>query len=106
MMVKRESNQTVLTTIGLVIIVAIVVIVVLLIRNNHSKTTIQSLTPAQTNAAKQQIETNWKNFFAASTSLQGREKLLQNGSNFSQPLQTAFASLSSQASSADISSAS
>ncbi len=103
-MAKQNSNETILTTIGAVFIIVIVIVVVLLIRSKHSNTTIQSLTPTQTNVAKQQIEKNWKTFFAASTPLQNREKLLQNGNKFSQPLQEEFTALSSQASSAVVNS--
>jgi hypothetical protein len=93
---KQTSRLVALSITTVVIIVLIVVGVVLLVRHNNSNKS-SSLNTAQTNAAKQQIETNWKTFFAASTSLQGREQVLQNGSQFTQPIQTEFAALGSSA---------
>jgi uncharacterized membrane protein YeiB len=97
-MAKQTSKTLVFSIIGLIVIVAVVA-VVLVVRHDN-----KTLSPSQQTAAKQQIETNWKEFFAASTTLQGRENLLQNGSEFSQLIQGEFTELASQASSAIIAS--
>jgi len=100
-MTKQESNKVVLTIVGLVVVIAIVVALVV---RNHSNSATKTPTPAQASADKQKIEANWKAFFSASTSLSNREKLLQNGSSFSQPIQTEFSALSTQKSSAVVNS--
>jgi hypothetical protein len=99
-MAKRKSLM--ITILGLIIIVVVVLVVVLVTRHNNK--TSNTLTAAQITTAKHQIETNWTNFFAAATSLQGRENLLQNGSKYSQLIQAEFTSLASEKSSAVISS--
>jgi hypothetical protein len=102
-MAKRMSSKSLmLSGLGLVLIVIVVLVIVLVVR--HDNKTNKTLSTAQANAAKLQIETNWKNFFAAPTSLQGREKLLQNGTAYADLIQAEFTSLASQASSAVISS--
>ncbi|HUD07633.1 MAG TPA: hypothetical protein VMQ52_00960 [Candidatus Saccharimonadales bacterium] len=102
-MAKRKS--LILSILGLVIIVVVVLVIVLVARHNNKTTNNNApLTYAQTNVAIQQIETNWKNFFAYSTSLQGRENLLQNGSQFAQVIQGEFTALASQKSSASFNS--
>jgi hypothetical protein len=95
----KPMSKSLMFTVGGAIVVLLVLLVVLIINNSNNKT----LSTSQQTAAKQQIETNWKKFFAAPTSLQGRESLLQNGSNFSQVIQGEFTALASQASSATIS---
>jgi hypothetical protein len=99
-MAKRKS--LIISILGLVIIVVVVLVIVLVVRHNNK--TSNTLTAAQTTTAKHQIETNYTNFFAAATSLQGRENLLQNGSKYSQLIQAEFTSLASQKSSAVINS--
>ncbi len=95
-MEKRTNNLVTLSVVAVVIVVLVVVGVVLLVRHNNSNKS-TALTTAQTTAAKQQITTNWMAFFATSTSLQGREQVLQNGNQFAQPIQTEFTALSASA---------
>jgi len=97
---KPMKRSLTLSIVGLVIIVIVVVVIVLVAKNNNNNSTTQS--SAQLNAEIQQIKSNWKTFFAYSTSLQGRENLLQNGNNFSQLIQSEFSSLASAKSSAVI----
>lgn len=86
---------------GFVLVIVIIVLVIILLNHKKShKNTV--LTAAQITAAKQQITANWETFFLASTTLQGRENVLQNGSEFTQPIQAEFSQLGSQSSSADI----
>ena len=67
-MAKRKS--LILSILGLVIIVVVVLVIVLVARHNNKTTNNNApLTYAQTNVAIQQIETNWKNFFAYSTQM-------------------------------------
>jgi hypothetical protein len=98
---QQAKRPFLLGVIGLIAIVVIVVVVIL-VSSNTSKGS--SLSPAQQSAAKQQIETNWKQFFAVNTSLASREKLLQDGSQFAQPMQSEFSSIGAQSFSSTISS--
>jgi nitrogen fixation/metabolism regulation signal transduction histidine kinase len=102
---SRKSNSFVPTIIGGLVIIIIVVVISIWIAHDHSKviTSNNQLSSSQINADKQQIEANWKQFFAATTPLNTREQLLQNGSAFAQPMQAEFSTLSSAASSAIIS---
>jgi predicted PurR-regulated permease PerM len=99
--VEKKKTRSLFISLFVAALLIVVIGVVLLVVHQHSKNN-QSLTQAQQSSAKAQIETNWKTFFAASTSLQQREALLQNGSKFTQPIQTEFSSLGSESSSADI----
>lgn len=101
---ETRANKSLMFGIVAVVAIAIIVVVVLLLARQKNSNHTPALTAAQTNAAVQQIKTNWKTFYAASTSLQGREKVLQNGSSFTQPIQTEFKALGSQSSSAAVSS--
>jgi hypothetical protein len=82
----KKSNITLIS--GLVVVVVILIVVILRLTMNNS-----TLSSSQINADKQQITTNWQTFFAAKTSLQDRENLLQNGSKFTSLMQTEFTSL-------------
>src|ERR1035438_3109586 len=103
-MEKRSRKSLTLIIVGLIFIV--VVVVVFLIVGHKSSNNPASLSQAQTKSAKQQIEKNWKLFFASSTSLQERENLLQNGSKFTQPIQSEFSSLGTVSSSVNVNSVS
>ena len=100
-MTKRTSGLLALGT-AIVVVILVVVMILLIWNKDSNKTT--SPSTAQTAANKQQIETNWKTFFAAETSLQNRQNLLQDGSQFTQAIQAEFTSLASQKSSAVINS--
>lgn len=100
----KTANKSLAMTIGAVIVIIIVaIVVVLLTRNKHSNNS-SSFTTQQMNADKQQITTNWQKFFAGSTSLQDRERLLQNGNQFAQTMQAEFSQISSQSPSATVNS--
>jgi len=92
-----SKKSLVLNAIGLVVIIVAVVVIIVVVHNNDKTKT---LSQAQQTAAKQQIDSNWKTFFAASTTMQKRENLLQNGSNFTQLIEGEFQSLASEQSSA------
>jgi len=99
-MQDHNKKSLMLSVVSVVVVAIIVVIAVLVIRNQNST---NSLSSAQKSADTQQITANWKTFFAAKTSLQNRENLLQDGSKFTQPIQSEFNAFSTQASSAIVS---
>ncbi|MGD0284179.1 MAG: hypothetical protein ABSB12_01090 [Candidatus Saccharimonadales bacterium] len=103
-MLKKMKNPLYLSIAGLIVIVVIVLVIVLIVRNNNSNST--TLSSSQQATAQQQINSNWQNFFAADTTLNGRENYLQNGSKFAQLLQQYFLGLQSQKSSATVNSVS
>ncbi len=98
----KKINRTLIITICLIIVVIVVLAVVLIVRNNNKNS--NTLSASQQTAAKQLIDTNWQQFFAASTSLQGRENLLQKGGSYSQYVQAEFFGLAAQKSRAVINS--
>jgi uncharacterized membrane protein YeiB len=100
-MSNQMKKTNLIVTVTIIVLAIIAVIVVLLVRNNNSSNT---LSTSQKTAYSKQINTNWSAFFAASTTLTAREKILQNGSQFSQPIQTEFNAFSNEGSSASISS--
>ncbi len=90
---------------AVVVVLAIVVVVLLVPGKNNPGTvsTTKTSTNAKTASATKQknadtnaIETNVKTFFAANTTIQQRENLLQNGSQFVQVMQGEFTQLDSQ----------
>jgi hypothetical protein len=87
-----------------IVIIALVVVVILVDKNHNSNK--GGLSLAAQNSAKQQIKANWQTFFAYSTPLNTRESLLENGSKFSQPINSEFSALSSAQSSATVTSVS
>lgn len=87
-------------SICLVVVVIVVLAVILVVRNINKNSNM--LSASQQTAAKQLIDTNWQQFFAASTSLQGRENLLQKGSSYAQYIQAEFFGLAAQKSHAVI----
>jgi predicted PurR-regulated permease PerM len=100
-MENHNKKSLMLSVVSVIVVAIIVVVVVLIVRNQNST---NSLSSAQESADSQQITANWKTFFAAKTSLQNRENLLQDGSKFTQPIQSEFNAFSTQASSAVVSS--
>lgn len=97
------SKGVIWSIVGVVVVVAAVVLAVIFIPGNSgNKTTIKktsqnkSLSTAQKTAAINKIKTNFTTFFASSTTMQERESLLQNGSQFAQPMQAEFTQLGSQ----------
>lgn len=95
----KKTNLVV--TVSIILIAVIVLVVVLLVRNNSSSNTLSN---SQKISYTNQINANWSSFFATATSLSARENLLQNGSKFSQPIQTEFNIFSNEGSSASVSS--
>jgi cytoskeletal protein RodZ len=88
---KPKTNYKLISLIlGVVVVVAVAVILVVFRSSSKSS---PSLSAAQQTSAKNQIQTNWQTFFANSTPLSERENLLQNGSQFTQPIKTEFNSL-------------
>lgn len=81
------NNTSTKTIIALVVIIVIAVVLGIVLSNNNSSN--------NTAANKQQITTNWQQFFNYSTSLSQRESLLQNGSQFASVIQTEFSALGS-----------
>lgn len=100
---EKQANKSLYLVIAAIILIVIAILVVVLVKHKNTNNA-GALTAAQKTAAEAEIKTNWKEFFAYSTTLQNREKLLQNGTQFAQPIQSEFAALSTQASSATISS--
>jgi len=97
---KRNPKVLITVVIACVVLVAVVITLVLTLGHKNSS----SLTSAQQDLAKQQIQNSWETFFAANTSLQNRENVLENGSKFTVPIHQEFDSLDSQAPSATVSS--
>jgi flagellar basal body-associated protein FliL len=99
---ENPMKKSTMISAAVVIVLAIIaVVIVLLVRNNNSS---NSLSTSQKTTYTKQIETNWGNFFKASTSLKDREGILQNGTAFAQPIQTEFNAFSTEDSAASISS--
>ena len=98
-----QKRNIIYVVIGLIIIAVAVVVVVLVVRHDNSVNN-KNVQTAQTNAAISQIKSNWQAFFAASTGQAQRQKLLQNGSQFSQAIQQEFTALGAQKTSVTISS--
>lgn len=98
------KKSSMVFTLGIVGIVIVIVVVAIILLANHKSDKNSSLTVAQTTSAKQQIQKNWQTFFAASSSLQERESLLQNGSKFEQQMKSEFAALGAESPSATINS--
>ena len=88
--------------VGVVIVVVVAVVVGILLASHKSNK--GGLSTSQVAAAKAQINSNWQKFFAASTTLSDREKLLQNGSQFADAMQQEFSALGSASSSAGVTS--
>jgi len=95
-----QSKKIILWATVLVLVVVIIIGTAIVVERHKSNNV--TMTTAQINNAKQQIEQSWKTFFAYSTSPKQREDLLQNGNQFTQPIQTEFSSLGSAASSAEV----
>jgi hypothetical protein len=85
-----------------VLVVIIVVIVLVLVVRHKDKNSVSSLTPAQISSAKAEIGSNWQTFFGPTASLQNRENLLQNGSQFAQIIGSEFAALGQESFSSTI----
>lgn len=96
-MASSKDNSLSIIIVLIIIIIATIVAVVLL---DHNK---NKLTSAQQAADKSQISSHWKTFFAYATPLSQREVLLQNGTKFTQVIQSEFASLNAAKSSVTIS---
>jgi hypothetical protein len=103
-MLKQMKKPLYLSIFGLIIILIVVLVIVLVVRHNNSNSA--TLSPSQQIVAQQQIEFNYQTFFAAATTLQARENVLQNGPTFGQLLQQYFLGLQSQKSSAIVNSVS
>ncbi len=99
----NQANKKVMGVIS-VLVVAVIVIVLVLVVRHKDKNTLASLTPAQVSSAKAQIDTNWGTFFGPTASLQTRENLLQNGSEFAQIISSEFAALGQESFSSTINS--
>ncbi len=96
------SKSILWSTVAVIIVAAAVIAVVLAVpgnNNNNSTTTNKvssTLTSSQQAQASTKIRSNIQTFFAASTPMQTRINLLQNGKNFSQVMQAEFAQLANQ----------
>lgn len=100
-MAKVDKKPTAVVAVILVIIIVLVIVMVVRHKNANS---VASLTPAQQASAKAQIDTNWKTFFGPTASLQTRESLLQNGSEFGQIITSEFTALGQESFSSTINS--
>ena len=98
---KKEIKLVSLIIIGVLVVVGIVAGIVLSLNKSSSST---SLNQSQISAAKKEITTNWEQFFASTTTVQAREQLLENGSQFAGLMTTEFNALGSQSPSAIVSS--
>jgi len=94
---EKKSNKTIILSIIIVMVIVVAAAVLLIV--NHKSTNLSS---AQTATAKQQIQTNWEKFFAASTSTPNRESLLQNGTKFDSQIKSEFSALGAASSTAVI----
>jgi ABC-type transport system involved in multi-copper enzyme maturation permease subunit len=101
---QKQSSRSLTVGIGSIILIIIIVLVVVLVYRHKNANSVSSMSTAQINSAEQQIKSNWKTFFATTTSLQNRENLLQNGSQFTQEIQGEFAALGAESFSSTINS--
>lgn len=96
------SKSIIWSTVAVVVVAAAVIAVVLLVPGNKANTntttrTVSStLTASQKTQATAKIKSNIQTFFAASTPMQTRINLLQNGKDFSQVMQVEFSQLANQ----------
>ena len=79
--------------VAVVVVVAVVLVVVLVPAKTSSPTNSNTLSAAQKTADSKTVETNFKTFFAINTTMSQRESLLQNGSQFAQPMTAEFTQL-------------
>jgi hypothetical protein len=100
------ANQADKKPLGIVsvLVVIIIVLVLVLVVRHKDKNSVSSLTPAQVSSAKARIDSNWQTFFGPTASLQTRENLLQNGSQFAQIISSEFAALGQESFSSTINS--
>lgn len=96
------SKSILWSTIAVVVVAVAVIAVVLLVpgnKTNNSTTTgtvSNTLSASQKSQATAKIKSNIQTFFAASTPMQTRINLLQNGKDFSQVMQAEFTQLANQ----------
>lgn len=95
------SKSAIWSIVALVIVIAGVILAIIFIPGSgknkaNNKTTNSSLTASQKAADAKTIKSNFSTFFAAATPMSQRESLLQNGSQFAQPMQAEFTQLGAQ----------
>lgn len=102
------TKKTILPLIGGVVVVVVVILALIFVpsknNNNNSAKKNHGLSSAQKTADTNDIKTNFQTFFALSTTMQTREALLQNGSEFAQPMEQEFNQLDNEKPSVSISS--
>jgi hypothetical protein len=101
----NQANRKMVGIVSVLVVIIIVIVLVLVVRHKD-KNSVSSLTTAQISSAKAEIDSNWKTFFGPTASLQTRENLLQNGSQFAQIISSEFAALGQESFSSAINSTS
>lgn len=79
-----------------VVIVAVVLIIIFVPNSSSSKKNTNSASNTKNTATINTIKSNFASFFAAGTTMSERQALLQNGSQFAQPMQSEFTALAGQ----------
>lgn len=97
-MASKNNNSLGVMIVLVIIIIGAIVAGVVLDKNNNT------LTAAAKAADKTQITANWEKFFNYSTSLSGRESVLQNGKQFASIVQSEFNELGAAKSSVKVNS--
>jgi len=91
-----------------VVVVAVVLVLILVPGSKTNKSTTKSNNAASSSSKNasdvKSIKSNFGTFFAVSTPMSVRERLLQNGSEFAQPMQSEFSQLDNEKPSVSISS--
>ncbi len=91
------SKSTIWSIAGLVVVIVAVVLIIIFVPNSSSsKKTTNNSTSTKNTAIINTIKSNFATFFAASTTMSERQALLQNGSQFAQPMQAEFTALAGQ----------
>src|ERR1019366_3969972 len=98
---QHQANKKLVGVLSIIVVIVIVAILVVVVRHKNNNS-VASLTAAQQNTAKAQIDANWQTFFGPSTAFQNRENLLQNGKQFAQIIQSEFAALGQESFSSTI----
>ena len=92
------SKSTIWSIAGIVVVIVAVVLIIIFVPNGSSskKPTNSSATNTKNTAIINTIKANFASFFAANTTMSERQALLQNGSQFAQPMQAEFTALAGQ----------
>jgi hypothetical protein len=99
---EKSSNRYIIFAVSILIIIVIVVVLVLTVGKKPNNSS--APTGSKATADKAQITKAWQTFFSLSTSLAQRENILQNGSQFTQSINSEFKALGSASPSVSISS--